>query len=75
MIPVCLVANDLFEGTISLKVTNLSAETQTIPKGLKIGEVKTGLGEYTIQSEEETNENWVRNLQETDKVLLKRSNV
>ena len=67
LIPVCLVANDLFEGTISLKVTNLSAETQTIPKGLKIGEVKTGLGEYTIQSEEETNENWVRNLQETDK--------
>ena len=29
-IPICLVANDLFDGTVTLKVTNLSAETQTI---------------------------------------------
>ena len=66
-IPVCLVANDLFDGTVTIKVTNLSAETKTIAKGLKLGEVKTGLDKYTIQSDRNTEGNWICNIQQTHK--------
>ena len=52
-VPTCLVANDVFDGSVIVRVTNVDTETKTLTKGTKLGEVKRDLHEYIIQAEKQ----------------------
>ena len=46
LVPVCLVANDYFDGTVSVKVTNPSYAEVTVNKGTKVGKLVNNVEDY-----------------------------
>ena len=46
LVPVCLVANDFFDGTVQVKVTNPSEVAVTLHKGTKLGKVSDNVDEF-----------------------------
>lgn len=46
LVPLCLVANDFFDGTVRIKVTNPSDAVVTVHKGTKLGKVSDDVDEF-----------------------------
>ena len=53
LLPICLVANNFFDGTVSVKVTNPSESEVTVNKGTKVGIVLNNVKDYDFVSEKE----------------------
>ena len=51
LVPACLVANDIFDGTVTIKLTNPTYETIVLGKGTKLGKTFTNLDDYVISEE------------------------
>lgn len=56
LVPVCLVANNFFDGTVSVKVTNLTEREVTVHKGTKLGKVLNNVQDYDFVSAREDSE-------------------
>ena len=50
-LPVCLVANNAFDATVLIKVTNPNSESKIMGKGTKLGKVITNIDDYVISKE------------------------
>ena len=48
LVPICLVANDIFDNSIVIKVSNPQEKEVTIYKGTKIGSVSNNLRDYDL---------------------------
>ena len=46
LVPICLVANDFFDGTVRVKITNPSNEAVRVHKGTKLGKVSDDVDEF-----------------------------
>lgn len=48
LLPVCLVNSDIFDGAVTVKVTNASSLVKHVGKGTKIGKVVSNLEDYVL---------------------------
>ena len=53
LLPVCLVANNLFDSRIRVKVSNPLDSQVTINKGTKIGRISNNVGDYNFLSKDD----------------------
>ena len=49
-LPVCLVANDVLDGSVMIKITNPNVESKELGRDTKLGKVMANLNEYTLSS-------------------------
>ena len=52
-VPICLVANNFFDSTVSIRVTNLLENEVTVYKGTKLGKVLNNVKDYEFVSKTE----------------------
>ena len=48
LLPICLVTNNIFDSTITIKVTNPNSEARILGKGTKLGKVLSDMQEYNF---------------------------
>ena len=86
LVPTCLVANNFFDSTVAVRVTNVSDSEVTVHKGTKLGRVLNNVKDYdilpgsegdegrgvcVIQQAGKTQEELLKDLEETHPELFK----